>query len=156
MDRTVLRGELLSRRGALAGAAVTGFSAALGGAFSAVAATPRLKVRDLYGRRSKFSELALQLDGQRVEIPGFMAPPLKPDARFFVLTKMPMSVCPFCDNEADWPLEIVLCLLGQEPEWVYFNVPILTSGVLSLGTEIDQETGFVSRVRLLDASFEKL
>jgi len=85
-----------------------------------------------------------------------MAPPLKADAEFFVLTRLPMATCPFCSSEADWPSDIVLVKFGGRPIWVNFNVPIVVTGRLSLGTEIDEETGFVSRVRLLDAEFEIL
>jgi hypothetical protein len=113
-----------------------------------------LKVRELYGRGMEFSDKAQALNGRRVQIRGFMAPPLKPEAQFFVLTKMPMAVCPFCDNEADWPRDIVLVRLRERQEWVTFNRPIVTEGVLELGTEIDEETGFVSRVRLTDAIYE--
>ena len=38
--------------------------------------------------------------------------------------------------------------------WVDFNQPIVVTGTLALGTEIDGATGFVSRVRLVDARFE--
>ena len=34
-----------------------------------------------------------------------------------------------------------------------FNQPILVTGTLELGTEIDEETGFVSRVRLTEAAY---
>ena len=113
-----------------------------------------LKVRELYGRGMEFSDKAQALDGQRVQIRGFMAPPLKPDAQFFVLTKMPMAVCPFCNDEADWPTDIVLVRLKREQEWLDFNRPIVVTGILELGTEIDEETGFVSKVRLTDAVYE--
>ena len=119
-------------------------------------AATRIKLRDIYGRGAAFSEEALALADEPVQIQGFMAPPLKPDASFFVLTKMPMAVCPFCDKEADWPQDIVLVRLRREQDWVDFNLPILVTGTLSLGTEIDAETGFVSRVRLIDASYERL
>ncbi|WP_191060428.1 hypothetical protein [Geminicoccus harenae] len=119
-------------------------------------AATRIKLRDIYGRGAAFSEEALALADEPVQIQGFMAPPLKPDAPFFVLTKMPMAVCPFCDKEADWPQDIVLVRLRQKQDWVDFNLPILVTGTLSLGTEIDEETGFVSRVRLIDAAYERL
>ena len=118
------------------------------------AAADRIRIRDLYGRGAAFSDQALALDEQRVQIQGFMAPPLKPDAEFFVLTKLPMAVCPFCDSELDWPNDIVLVRLRGRQDWVDFNQPILVTGTLALGTEIDPATGFVSRVRLVDASFE--
>jgi hypothetical protein len=117
-------------------------------------AAERIKIRDLYKTQAEFSERALALANSEVEVPGFMAPPLKPDATFFVLTKMPMAVCPFCNDEADWPTDIVLVRLKREQEWVDFNRPIVVTGTLELGTEIDEETGFVSKVRLTDATYE--
>ena len=118
------------------------------------AAADRIRIRDLYGHGAAFSDQALALNEQRVQIQGFMAPPLKPDADFFVLTKLPMAVCPFCDSELDWPNDIVLVRLRGRQDWVDFNQPIVVTGTLALGTEIDAATGFVSRVRLVDASFE--
>lgn len=127
----------------------------LGSARSGHAAT-RIKLRDIYGRGAAFSAEARALDGKPVQIQGFMAPPLKPDAAFFVLTKLPMAVCPFCDKEMDWPQDIVLVRLRRQQGWVDFNLPIKVTGTLSLGTEIDAATGFVSRVRLVDASYERV
>ena len=118
------------------------------------AAADRIRIRDLYGHGAAFSDQALALNEQRVQIQGFMAPPLKPDADFFVLTKLPMAVCPFCDSELDWPNDIVLVRLRGRQDWVDFNQPIVVTGTLALGTEIDAATGFVSRVRLVDANFE--
>lgn len=120
------------------------------------AAPPLLRLRDLYAERAEFSAQAQQLDGGEVALQGFMAPPVKPDAKFFVLTKLPMAVCPFCDSELDWPTDIVLVRLGRDQGWVDFNQPIAVTGTLRLGTEIDPETGFVSRVRLEDATYRLL
>ncbi|MFO1050389.1 MAG: hypothetical protein U1E52_21125 [Geminicoccaceae bacterium] len=121
---------------------------------AAAAVRIRIRIRDLYGRGAAFSDQAVALDQQRVQIQGFMAPPLKADVDFFVLTKLPMAVCPFCDSELDWPNDIVLVRLRGRQDWVDFNQPILVTGTLALGTEIDTATGFVSRVRLVDAVFE--
>jgi hypothetical protein len=118
------------------------------------AAAERIRIRDLYTRGAEFSDQARALANRTVEIPGFMAPPLKPDADFFVLTKLPMAVCPFCDSELNWPNDIVLVKLRELQDWVDFNQPIIVTGTLSLGTEIDEGTGFVSRVRLVDAKYE--
>jgi hypothetical protein len=79
---------------------------------------------------------------------------LKPDVNFFVLTKLPMAVCPFCDSELNWPNDIVLVRLRDRQDWVDFNQAIVATGTLELGTEIDEATGFVSRVRLVGAAFE--
>lgn len=120
------------------------------------AAAERILIRDLYAKFGEFSERAEALAGERVVVPGFMAPPLKADAGFFVLTKRPMAVCPFCDNEADWPMDIILVRLDERDDWVRFNVPIEAEGVLELGTEIDEDTGFVSRIRLTGAAFRRV
>ncbi len=121
---------------------------------AARAAAPRLRMRDLYASGGAFSADAQRLDGQDVAIQGFMAPPLKADAGFFVLTKLPLAVCPFCDSELDWPTDIVLVRLRRRQDWVDFNQPIVVTGTLKLGTEIDAETGFGSRVRLVEAAYE--
>jgi hypothetical protein len=118
------------------------------------AAAERIRICDLYARGAEFSPQALALADRSVTVPGFMAPPLKPDANFFVLTKLPMAVCPFCDSELNWPNDIVLVRLADQQDWVDFNQLILVTGTLSLGTEIDKETGFVSRVRLVDAVYD--
>jgi hypothetical protein len=116
-----------------------------------LAAPPDLRIPDLYGARMAFSDQAKTLTGKEISLAGFMAPPLKPDVKFFVLTRMPMAICPFCDSTADWPRDIVLIKTRSEIDWVYFNVPIKVTGVLELGTEVDEETGFVSEVRLVKA-----
>lgn len=138
----------LARRSWLIGLLAAGAFARSG------AAAERILIRDLYARGAEFSPQALALAEQTVSIPGFMAPPLKPDAAFFVLTKLPMSVCPFCDSELTWPTDIVLVRLDAPQDWVDFNQRILVTGTLALGTEIDQGTGFVSRVRLVGARYE--
>lgn len=112
-----------------------------------------IKLRDLYKKNLTFSDLALNLEGHRITVNGFMAPPLKVDTNFFVLTKMPMSVCPFCETEADWPDDILAVHTKRIVKVLPFNLKIEVQGVLELGTEKDAETGFVSRVRLIDATY---
>lgn len=142
---------MISRRGLLSGTLLAG-ALALGRPRQA-RGLERIKIRDLYETQAEFSGRAKALAGERIEIPGFMAPPLKADADFFVLTKMPMAVCPFCDSAADWPLDIVLVLLRERQEWIDFNRPVVARGVLELGVAVDEETGFVSKVRLADAEY---
>ena len=36
-----------------------------------------------------------------------MAPPLKAEAAFLILTKEPVSLCPFCNSDQDWPDSII-------------------------------------------------
>ena len=117
---------------------------------------PRLKFSEIYLTRMEFSEKVHALEGKKIIVKGFMAPPLKPDANFFVLTKMPMAVCPFCDNETDWPDDIILVKLKGALKAVRFNKPIEVKGLLELGVEVDEDTGFVSLMRIVKASFRVL
>lgn len=122
----------------------------------AIAAPETLKFRDLYVRGRELTERAKSLDGQTVEMIGYMAPPLKPEISFFVLTKLPMSTCPFCETEAQWPDDIVLALTDHAVRPVRYTDLIRASGTFETGFETDPETGFVSFIRLRDTSYERL
>lgn len=112
-----------------------------------------VKMRDLYNKDLSFSDLATSLEGARIAVTGFMAPPLKAESRFFVLTKSPMAVCPFCETEAEWPDDILATYTKRKIDVIPFNVRIQVQGALALGTFRDEDTGFVSRIRLLDATY---
>ena len=112
-----------------------------------------VKIRDLYNKDRTMSDLALSLVDARTTFEGFMAPPLKAESRFFVMTKMPMSVCPFCETSAQWPDNILAVYTKRIVDVVPFNVGIETRGVLEIGEYRDPETGFVSMVRLADATY---
>ncbi|WP_119396086.1 hypothetical protein [Salinibius halmophilus] len=114
-----------------------------------------IKIRELYAGDMQFSELAKSLDGKRVKISGYMAPPLKAQADFFVLTKMPMAVCPFCESEADWPDDILFVRGKDTIDVIRYTEPLIVTGILELGTKVDEETGFVSRVRVVNADYER-
>ena len=79
---------------------------------------------------------------------GYMAPPLTPTVRFFVLTEVPMSVCPFCSSDADWPDNIIVVKVNEDITALPYDVPITVTGILEMGSETDEETGFVSQVRI--------
>lgn len=117
-----------------------------------------LSFDELYGRTSvlglSFSDKAKVLAGRDVGMRGFMAPPLKAEARFFVLTEIPMALCPFCSTDADWPDDIVVVYLRETQTFVQANRPIDVSGRFEIGSWRDPETGFVSLVRIVDAEFE--
>ena len=125
------------------------------GAARAAAPAEPVRLRDLYNKDLSFSDLAQSLAGERMTVQGFMAPPLKAESRFFVLTRRPMSVCPFCETEADSPDDILAVYTKRVIEVVAFNVAIVTQGVLDLGAHTDPDTGFVSRVRLLDSTYAR-
>lgn len=84
-------------------------------------------------------------------VAGFMAPPLKSEAEVFVIAKMPMATCPLRKSAADRPDHILA--VGTQPivRPAPSNVAIETRGILKCGAQTDAETGFESRVRLVDA-----
>jgi hypothetical protein len=133
-------------------------AAALPAATGARAATavPTLKFRELYVRGNDLTDKARGLEGAEVEMIGYMAPPLKPEIDFFVLTKLPMSTCPFCETEAQWPDDIVLAHAQGSLRVVRYTDLIRVQGRLETGFKTDAETGFVSYVRLMDVRYEKL
>jgi hypothetical protein len=115
-----------------------------------------VRMRDLYNKNLTFSDFAQGQEGKRISVMGYMAPPLKAESSFFVLTKRPMSICPFCESEAEWPDDILAIYTKRSVRLLPFNVPIVTSGTLALDTFKDPETGFVSRIRLVEADYERL
>ena len=122
-----------------------------------VKAAERLGFDEMYEGRSvlglTLSARLRSLTGSRVTVEGFMAPPLTADAPFFVLTREPVSLCPFCNTDADWPDSIILVKLRHPQDFVQANRLISVTGMLESGSETDESTGFVSLVRLTDAEF---
>lgn len=99
----------------------------------------------------QYSDKALALRGQQVRLRGFMAPPLKPESRFFVLTREPVAVCPFCASDAQWPVDIIVVYLRGTLAPVNFAQRVEVEGRLEMGSWTDPQTGFVSQVRIVDA-----
>lgn len=104
----------------------------------------------------EFSDKVKQLTGQKISIQGFMAPPLKAEAQFFVLTEIPMALCPFCSTDADWPDNIMVVYLDRKQTFTDPNVRIEARGALERGSWTDPETGFVSQLRLREARFSRV
>jgi hypothetical protein len=129
----------------------------LAAARPATAAVPSLSFDELYSKFGvlglEFSEKVKSLAGQEITINGFMAPPLKAEAAFFVLTEIPMSLCPFCSSDSDWPDNIVVVYLGEKQTFVQPSQTIEARGVLEFGSWTDPETGFVSLLRLRNAEY---
>jgi len=133
-------------------------ASALAGIAAGGGGPERLGFADLYGSvgplGAQFSDVASRLRGRAVTMRGFMAPPLKPEATFFVLTAQPVSLCPFCQSDADWPADIAVVYLrkgASPPRWSAAD-PVEVVGTLDLGSRRDEATGFVSQVRLIDAT----
>lgn len=123
----------------------------------AVAAPSQLTFDEMYGKVGvlglEFSDKLKQLSGQEIRMKGFMAPPLKAEAAFFVLTEIPMALCPFCSSDADWPDNIVVVYLSEKQTFVQPSTTIEVTGVLEHGSWTDPETGFVSLVRIRNAEY---
>lgn len=103
-----------------------------------------------------FSDKVKQLNGKPVTMRGFMAPPLKAEANFFVLTEVPVALCPFCDSDADWPSDIVVIYFDRAQTFEQANGMIEVSGTLEVGSWTDPETGFVSLLRIVGAQFRRI
>lgn len=99
------------------------------------------------------SDKLVSLDGETVVMEGYVAPPLKPEIDFFVLTSVPLASCPFCSTAADWPDDIALVYLPQA-EVAYSAYPVRVTGTLEVGTSVDAETGMVSLVRIYAEDME--
>ena len=118
--------------------------------FSVGFAQPEFTFSDLYAdvETQAFSPALEAASGDTVTMLGYAAPPLKPDADFFVLTKYPMAVCPFCETEAEWPPDIVYIKLPEGGTDTIIFGALKVTGTLEVGTAKDPETGFVSKIRI--------
>lgn len=103
-----------------------------------------------------FSDKTRSLVGKPVSIKGYMAPPLRAESNFFVLTRIPVSICPFCDSDADWPSDIVVIYLNAAQTFAHSGHPIEVTGQLEVGSKMDTDTGFVSQLRLVRANYRPL
>jgi hypothetical protein len=128
-----------------------------GSARRSFAANSALTFDELYGKFGvlglEFSDKVKTLAGKDISMKGFMAPPLKAEAQFFVLTEVPMSLCPFCSSDADWPDNIVVVYLGEKQTFVQPRQTIEVRGTLEYGSWTDPETGFVSLLRIRQAEY---
>jgi hypothetical protein len=120
----------------------------------------RLRFSELYssggGRGLVFSEKLRSLNGGTVVMSGYMAPPLKPALDFFVLTRQPLAICPFCDSDASWPADIVLVYLQGGRTATATLDALEVTGRLELGSYTDPVTGFVSQIRIYADSINRV
>lgn len=114
---------------------------------------PEVKFTELYKNPAapalEFSDKILPLAGKQVMLRGYMAPPLKATGEFFVLTKTPVALCPFCETDLDWPSDIAVIynIKGKYSSEAKLKIV----GTLELGSKTDESTGFVSQLRLINA-----
>ncbi|OPY70041.1 MAG: hypothetical protein A4E57_00794 [Syntrophorhabdaceae bacterium PtaU1.Bin034] len=123
------------------------------------AAETRLSFGEIYSSFGvlglQFSEKTKALAGKRVAIRGFIAPPLKAEADFFVLTREPVALCPFCQSDADWPADIVVVYPKGNRRITSYEERVEVFGTLEVGSKTDPRTGFVSLLRLVDADWRR-
>lgn len=117
---------------------------------------PRIRMFELYQDDLSFSDTAKRLNGKVISMQGFMAPHLKVESDFFVLSNTPVETCPFCASEDEWINTIIFVRMKKRQEAVQPGDLIQATGRLEVGPQTDAATGFVSRVRLVDASFQRL
>ena len=143
----------MQRRQLLAsGAAV---AALLAAGRAAAADPPRVRMFELYKEGTAFSDAARRLAGKPVTMQGFMAPHLKVESDFFVLSNTPVETCPFCASEDQWIDTIVFVRMKKRQDAVSPGTLIEVTGRLEIGPQTDAATGFVSRVRLVDATYRR-
>ncbi len=124
----------------------------------AMAQAESLRFSEMYDgitvRGIVLSDKLKSLEGKKVKMMGFMAPPLTPTINFFVMSQIPMAICPFCSSDADWPDNIVVVKVKKSLVALPFDRMIDVTGTLEVGSAIDEETGFVSLVRILADKIE--
>ena len=123
---------------------------------SLAAELPRIRMFELYRDDKSYSETAKKLAGKSISMQGFMAPHLKVESDFFVLSNSPVETCPFCASEDEWIDTIVFVRMKKRQEAIRPGKLIQVEGKLEIGPQTDVATGFVSRVRLVDATFQVL
>jgi hypothetical protein len=119
-------------------------------------AATRIRMSELYNHDGSFSPRADELRGKRIAMQGFMAPHLKVDSDFFILSNTPVETCPFCASEGEWIDSIVFVRMRSKQETAPPGALINVEGTLEVGPATDPTTGFVSKVRLTDADFRRV
>ena len=115
-----------------------------------------VKLRDLYNKDLSFSDpLPSHRRTAGSPLPASWPRHSRRNSVFFVLTKMPMAVCPFCEPGMPWPDDILAVYAKRVVDVIPFNVPITVTGMLELGDATDPELGFFSKVRLTDATYAR-
>jgi RNA polymerase subunit RPABC4/transcription elongation factor Spt4 len=117
---------------------------------------PRIRMFELYKDDKSYSDTAKKLAGKTISMQGFMAPHLKVESDFFVLSNSPAETCPFCASEDEWIDTIIFVRMKKRQEATRPGNLIQVEGKLEIGPQTDASTGFVSRVRLVDANFRLL
>jgi len=103
-----------------------------------------------------FSPLARSLAGKRVRISAYVATPFRAEAEFLMLTRSSMHICPYCNSDNSWPVDIIVAYTKGIIPAPNPAKPVIVTGVLEIGEKLDATTGMVSQLRLMDATIEPL
>ncbi len=71
-----------------------------------------------------------------------------------MLTRSSMHVCPYCNSDTNWPIDIIVAHTKGTAPTPNPATPINVIGTLELGPKLDPVTGMVSNVRLTDSVVE--
>ncbi len=102
------------------------------------------------------SDKLVSLDGMEVVLEGYMAPPLKVELDFFVLTRIRLAYCPFCTTAAEWPDDVAMVYMPEGETTYASEAPMRVKGRMEVGISVDAETGMVSLVRIYADEVEML
>lgn len=160
MENNTSRMSVPHRRAILGAAVAAGALALAGVAAGAAEPVELLSFDGLYKSFGvlgfEFTDRVKALNGREVRLAGYMAPPLKAESRFFVLTQQPLAICPFCQSDADWPVDIVVVMMDSGTTLVSAGARIMVQGRLEIGSATDPASGFVSQIRIAHARFNAL
>ncbi len=104
----------------------------------------------------EFSPLAKSLAGKRVRISAYVAAPFRAEAEFLMLTRVSMHICPYCNSDNNWPVDIIVAYTRGIIPAPNSAKPVIVTGVLEIGEKLDAVTGMVGQLRLIDATVEPM
>lgn len=110
--------------------------------------------RDATRETLLLSDKLQALDGRKVVMQGYMAPPLQLELDFFVLTRVRHDYCPFCTSAAEWPDDIAVVYTPSPMRAT--DRPVVVEGTIETGSKLDPQTGMFSLVRIYADRIGKL
>ena len=104
----------------------------------------------------EFSQLAKSLAGKRVRVSAYVAIPFRAEAEFMMLTRSSMHICPYCNSDNNWPVDIIVAYTKGVIPTPDPSKQVIVTGVLEIGEKLDTITGMVSQLRLMNATVESV
>lgn len=111
--------------------------------------------RESHRMDRSFADPALDQEGRRVTVDGFVVPPLKSGSSFLVLTWTPMAECTSCEPDQTWPDDFLPACVRRVADPLPFGVPMGAMGLLDLTDDVDPAVGFPSKRRPSEAIYER-